>query len=153
MKKILVSGLAGLLVVVVLAAGCGTKTASTGTTPASSLTSPTVASSTATSSSSPSIAPATNSTPTANSTTLPRYQPSSVVSDTTGSLQLTSPDSVQKVTAFYDKALTEGGWSIVSTSKTAYSTNITARRGSTGTTLSISATGSGTYISLVTYHV
>ena len=128
MKKILVSGLAGLLVVVVLAAGCGgTKSASTGTTPASSLTSPTVASSTATSSSSPSIAPATNSTPTANSTTLPRYQPSSVVSDTAGSLQLTSPDSVQKVTAFYNKALSEGGWSIVSTSKTSYSTNITAR--------------------------
>lgn len=74
-----------------------------------------------------------------------------MVSDTPGSLQLTSTDSVQKVTAFYDNALSQGGWTIISTSKTAASTNITAKRGSTGTTLSISTTGTGTYISLVTY--
>ena len=85
--------------------------------------------------------------------TLPRYMPSSVVSDSPGSLQLTSPDSIQKITAFYDNALTTGGWTIVSNSKTAYSTNITAKKGSTGTTLSISTTGSGCYISLVTYGV
>jgi hypothetical protein len=158
MKRILGSGLVGLLVATVLAvglvAGCGgTKTASTGTTPASSITSPAITSSTATSTSSPSISTAPSSTSTPDSTTLPRYMPSSVVSDTAGSLQLTSPDSVQKLTAFYDNALSQGGWTIVSTSKTTYSTNITARKGGTGTTLSISVTGSGTYISLTTYKV
>lgn len=153
MKKITGSGLVGLLVVtilaVVLCAGCGSsKTASTGTTPSSSSTS-TTPSSTQTSSTSPNQ----GSNTATSSNTLPRYQPSSVVSDAPGSLQLTSPDSIQKVTAFYDDALTKGDWSIISNSKTAYSTNITAKKGSTGTTLSISATGSGTYISLVTYPI
>jgi hypothetical protein len=146
MNKVLPSGLIGLLFVTVLAvglvAGCGTvKVTPTSTTTSPSTTSPSASSSPATSS------------PATGSTTLPRYQPSSVVSDTPGSLQLTSPDSVQKVTAFYDNALAQGGWSIVSSSKTAYSTSITAKRGSTGTSLSISSTGSGTYISLTTYPV
>jgi hypothetical protein len=91
-------------------------------------------------------------TPTSTKTS-PLTTSPTISTSTPGSLQLTSPDSVQKVTAFYDKALTQGGWNIVSSSKTAYSTNITARRGSTGTTLSISVTGSGTYISLTTYPV
>jgi hypothetical protein len=152
MKKIRQSGLVGLLFVVVLAvalcAGCGgSKTASTGTTssPSSALTTPL-------SPKTPGTSPVQGSTPATSSNTLPRYMPSSVVSDTPGSLQLTSPDSVQKVTAFYDDAL-KTGWSIISSSKTAASTNITARKGTTGTTLSVSSTGSGTYISLVTYPI
>lgn len=77
-----------------------------------------------------------------------------MVSESPGHLQLTSSDDVQKVTAFYDNALTTGGWSIASSSKTAYSTNITARRGSTGTTLSISTAGpAGTSISISTYPI
>lgn len=157
MKKIQVSGLATLLVVAILAimlvAGCGTKTTPAGTTTTPSKTLPTSDGSGPVSTSSPAISPGTSSPSTTNSGTLPRYMPSSVVSDTPGSLQLTSPDSIQKITAFYDNALTTGGWTIVSNSKTAYSTNITARKGGTGTTLSISTTGSGCYISLVTYGV
>lgn len=152
MKKIRQSGLVGLLFVVVLAvalcAGCGgSKPATTGTAPISPSTS------TPTGITTPTTSPAQGSTPASSSNNLPRYTPSTVVSDTPGSLQLTSPDSVQKVTAFYDDALTKGGWSIISSSKTGASTNITARKGTTGTTLSVSSTGSGTYISLVTYPI
>jgi hypothetical protein len=149
MKKINRSTLAALLFVVVLtvalSAGCGgSKTATTGTTPLPSTKIPSSATSPATTHSD-------GSAPATSSNSLPRYTPSSVVSDTTGSLQLTSPDSVQKVTAFYDDALAKGGWSIISSSKTGASTNITARKSGTGTTLSVSSTGAGTYISLVTY--
>ena len=155
MKKIPGAGLVGLLAVTILVvglvAGCGSKTTPTSTKTSPLTTSPTISTSTPASSSA--VSPAQTTPTQSGSTTLPKYEPSSVVSDTPGSLQLTSPDSVQKVTAFYDKALTQGGWNIVSSSKTAYSTNITARRGSTGTTLSISVTGSGTYISLTTYPV
>jgi hypothetical protein len=76
-----------------------------------------------------------------------------VVSDSPGSLQLSSPDSVQKVTAFYDNAIAQGGWSIISSSKSGSNTSITAKRGNTGTSVSISNTGSGSYISLVTYPI
>jgi hypothetical protein len=131
-KKIAVFRLIGLLSVTVIAigvtAGCSSNVAQKST----------------------STSPDQTSTKT-GSTTLPRYEPSSVVSDTTGSLQFTSPDSVQKVTAFYDNALAEGGWSIISSSKTEYNTSVTAKKGNTGTSLSISATGGGTYISLTTY--
>jgi hypothetical protein len=82
---------------------------------------------------------------------LPGYKPSTVVSDNPGSLQLRSPDSVAQVTAFYDKALSGGGWTIVSSSKTPASTSITAKKNGTGTTLAVSSTGSGSYISLTTY--
>jgi hypothetical protein len=76
------------------------------------------------------------------------------VSKTSSHVQLTTPSSVSQVTAFYDKALKEGGWTIMSSSKTMTGTNITARRGDTGTTLAISAAGSaGTSISISTYHV
>ena len=151
MKRITGSGIVVLVVLTLLAmllvAGCGgNKTTSTGTTPSSSSVSTTPSSAQASSNSS-----SLGSSPATSSNTLPKYEPSTVVSDAPGSLQLTSTDSIQKVTAFYDDALAKGGWSIISNSKTAYSTNITAKKGSTGTTLSISTTGSGTYISLVTY--
>jgi hypothetical protein len=152
-KKIPAAGLIGLLAVTIIAiglvAGCGSNTAPT-TTTTSPATVPAASSSAATSSSGQSTSPAQTS-PASGSTTLPKYEPSTVVSDTPGSLQLTSQDSIQKVTTFYDNALTQGGWSIISNSRNAYSTNITAKRGSTGTTLAISVTGGGTYISLTTY--
>ncbi|HEX9033350.1 MAG TPA: hypothetical protein VF834_16040, partial [Streptosporangiaceae bacterium] len=90
----------------------------------------------------------------ASSGSLPDYTPSTVVSRAMGHVQLTTPDSVRQVTAFYDRALSQGGWSIISASKTTYSTNITATRGHTGTTLAIASAGSlGTSISISTYHV
>jgi len=139
-KRIAGSSLVGLLVVTVLAVGLVAGCGSGKTTPTSTATSPSVTS------------PTASTSPSASSATLPRYQPSSLVSEATGSLQLTSTDSVQKVTAFYDSALAQGGWNIISSSKTAYSTNITARKANTGTTLSISTVGSGgAYISLTSY--
>jgi hypothetical protein len=148
MKKLTPAALAGLLVmaalVAVVCAGCG-----------SSTTTPTTPKTTTPAKTTPSTTPRSTipSSDSSSSSTLPQYQPSSVVSQATGSLQLTSPSSVQQVTAFYDNAIARGGWTIVSNSKTAYSTNITATRGHVGTTLSVSSTGSGTYISLVTYPI
>jgi hypothetical protein len=61
---------------------------------------------------------------------------------------------VNKVTAFYGKALKDGGWGIVSAAKTSASTNIVAKRGSHGVTIAISSVGpAGTSISVSTYPV
>lgn len=139
-----VGTLLALVVAVGLIAGCGSGKTTVVTVPGK----------TTPAKSSPGVSTSTPSTsPRTSSGSLPRYQPSTVVSEAAGSLQLTSPDSVQQVTTFYDSALSDGGWTIISSSKTGYSTNITAKRGSTGTTLSVSSTGSGTYISLVTYPI
>jgi len=43
---------------------------------------------------------------------LPRYQPSKVISEATGHFQLTSIDSVSKVARFYENALKNRGWRI-----------------------------------------
>jgi hypothetical protein len=92
------------------------------------------------------------STPTTGAGEMPIYQPSTVISRTSGHTQLTTPDSVEQVTSFYDKALT--GWTITSSSKTATSTNIVAKRGNQGVTLAISPQGpSGTSISISMYPV
>ena len=103
-------------------------------------------------SSSPGVSPDPEAPGSDDSASLPRYQPSTVVSDSGGSLQLTSPDPVAKVTAFYDEALAQG-WTIISSSKSGFNTSITAKKGNVGTSLSISTTGSGSYISLVTYPI
>ena len=147
MKKLFGAGLILLLVIIMsfagLSAGCG------GTTTTTTVTAPP---STGTSGNSQNQG-TTSGSASSSSTSLPKYNPSNVVSDDPGSLQLTTSDSLQSVTAFYDNELSKGGWSIISSSKTDYSTNITAKKGSTGTTLSVSMTGSGVYISLVTYPV
>lgn len=150
MKKVAEAALLCLLVMTVLAAGLvagcgGTKTVIVEKTVPSSDTH------SKPSSTSPDISP-DSKTPASDSATLPRYQPSTVVSDAGGSLQLTSPDSVEKVTAFYDDALAQG-WTVISSSKTGANTSITAKKGNVGTSLSISTTGSGCYISLVTYPI
>lgn len=83
---------------------------------------------------------------------MPDYEPSKVVSQAGGHTQLSSADSVSKVTAFYEEALKSGGWSIISAAKTSTSTNIVAKRGSQGVTVAISYAGpAGTSISVSTY--
>jgi hypothetical protein len=98
-------------------------------------------------------APATSApAPAASSATVPIYQPSTVISQATGHTQLSSPDDVAKVTAFYQNALGQGGWSITSNAKTTTSANFVAKRTGQGTTVAISTTGpSGTSISISTY--
>jgi hypothetical protein len=92
------------------------------------------------------------STSQGGSGTVATYQPSSVIRQAPGHLQLSSPDSVTKISAFYDSAL--AGWTIVSSKKNPFSTNVTARRGNQGVTVSINTAGpAGTMISVSTYPV
>jgi hypothetical protein len=89
----------------------------------------------------------------ASSSVLAKYQPSTVVSESGGHTQLTSPDDVSKLTAFYQSALQQGGWSISSTAKTASSANFVAHKTGEGVTVAISTMGpSGTSVSISTYH-
>ena len=83
---------------------------------------------------------------------LPDYKPSKVISQAGGHTQLSSTASVSTVTAFYEKALKSGGWTIISTAKTSTSANFVAKRGTHGVTVAISSAGpAGTSISVSTY--
>jgi hypothetical protein len=86
------------------------------------------------------------------SDSIPNYQPSTVVSQASGHVQLTSPDSVDKVGSFYSDALSHGGWTVTSHSQSAYSANFVAKRGNQGATVAVTPAGaSGTSISISTY--
>jgi hypothetical protein len=82
---------------------------------------------------------------------LPNYQPSKVVIETSGGLELNSIDSVSKVTSFYMNALKSRHWRIIYISKSAANTNIAAMRGTTGLSISISRAGpAGTSVIVTT---
>jgi hypothetical protein len=136
------------ILAIALAAGAGACSSSGGnpaapaTSAASSSAAPSSAAAPASTAASPSTAPGA----------LPNYEPSKVVSDVGGHTQLSSPDSVSKVTAFYDEAIKSGGWSITSSAKTSASTNIVATRDGHGVTIAISSAGpAGTSISVSSY--
>jgi hypothetical protein len=80
---------------------------------------------------------------------LPAYQPSKVVSEASGHTLLSTADSVSKVTRFYENALKDQGWRIVSTAKTAARATIVAMHGTRGAGILISSAGpAGTSISV-----
>ncbi len=79
---------------------------------------------------------------------LPEYQPSTVVSKALGSTVLTSPDSVQKIGAFYQQALTKGGWQVTSASTGPYHASFTAHRAHEGVSISVYPRGGGSGISI-----
>lgn len=74
---------------------------------------------------------------------LPNYQPSKVVFEAPGGVQLRTIDSVNKVTSFYMNALKSGGWRIVYASKSAANTNIAAMRRTSGLSITISRADPG----------
>jgi hypothetical protein len=81
---------------------------------------------------------------------LPNYQPSKVISEASGRIQLSSIDSVSKVTSFYENALKSRGWRIVYNSKSAAETSIVAMHGTTGVGILISrADQAGTSIAVL----
>jgi hypothetical protein len=82
---------------------------------------------------------------------LPEYQPSSVVSKTSTSTVLTSPDSVAKIGSFYANALANGGWHLSSSSAGSYHASFTAHRGNQGASISVYPRGGGSGISISTY--
>lgn len=112
---------------------------------------------TASSSSQPAVSAATSSTATsaaAGSTkakAIPDYQPSTVVSKSTYSTVLRSPDAVSKVGAFYKAELATGGWEVRSESSSAYHASFTAHRDHEGVSISVYPSGSGSGISISTH--
>lgn len=100
--------------------------------------------------------PATGS-PTPSSTMsagpLPAYPGATVVSHSSGFTLLQSGDPVSKVGSFYVDALNEGGWTTTSKYQGDYSVNLIARRGDRGVTVQVSPTGSGSSVSITSYHV
>jgi hypothetical protein len=112
----------------------------TTTAPASQ---PAAASTSAAAASAPATGPATGS--------LPEYQPSTEVTKSAGYTLLKSPDSVDKINAFYKNALAQGGWDVISASAGPYHGSFTVDRGSEGATISVYPVGSGSEISVSTH--
>jgi hypothetical protein len=80
------------------------------------------------------------------------YRPSTVVSQTGQHTLLHTPDSVAKVSAFYERDLAAAGWHTVSHNAVAASTNLIVRKGSAGASISITKAGPAmTTISITTY--
>ena len=106
-------------------------------------------------SSSPTSAPATTAvaatTPAAATTTapsgdaVPEYKPSTVTSSEhvgrASKIVLTSPDSAEKVTAFYENALQSGGWQVEKTSKSGDTVEYKAVKGTAVAEIEISSAG------------
>lgn len=81
---------------------------------------------------------------------LPNYQPSKVISEASGRIQLSSIDSVSKVSSFYENAVKSRGWRIVYNSKSAAQTSIVAMHGTIGVGILISrAEHAGTTIAVL----
>jgi hypothetical protein len=126
--------------------------ATTTTTQAAPATSAPTTSSPSTTAAPATTAPSTAPTTAPSSGSVPTYQPSTVVSQAAGHTQLTTPDNVAKVTAFYKQALSQNGWTLTSSTTTAASANFVAKRSGMGATVAISTMGpTGTSISISTY--
>jgi hypothetical protein len=97
--------------------------------------------------------PAAQATPTAGESLqgIPLYQPSHVVSKTDNSATLKSPDSVEKVTAYYLDMVGRGGWTTVHKSITPSSGHWTIKKSGHGATITVSRSGSGSGVSISTY--
>jgi hypothetical protein len=119
------------------------------------------------SSSSPTSAPATTAavattpaatTPAAATTTpasgnaVPEYKPSTVTSsEHVGGVSktvLTSPDSLEKVTAFYEHALPSGDWQVKKTTKSGDTVEYKAVKGAAAAEIEISSAGTGASVTV-----
>jgi hypothetical protein len=84
---------------------------------------------------------------------LPDYHPSTVVSDSGTTTVLKSPDSVTKVGAFYQNALSNGGWDTTASSMGSFHASFTAHRAHEGVTISVYPRFGGSGISISRYPV
>ena len=83
--------------------------------------------------------------------TLPDYQPSKLVSKTSTSTVLTSPDSVAKIGAFYADVLAKGGWQVISSSVGSFHASFTVSHDHQGASISVYPRWGGSGISISTY--
>ena len=114
-------------------------------------------SSASSSSSSPSSAVAATTPAAATATagsgdTVAEYKPSTVTSSKhvggTSKTVLTSPDSADKVAAFYENALQSGGWQLEKTTKSGDTVEIKAMKGAAAVKIVISSAGAGASITV-----
>lgn len=122
-----------VLLALTLAGGTAACSASRGS-PSVSASSPTSATPSAAAST---VAARTDARSSRTALPLPNYQPSKVISQSIGGVQLSSTDPVSKVASFYMNALKSRSWRIIYSSKSAANTNIVAMRGTTGLGISI----------------
>ena len=107
------------------------------------------------SSSSPTSVPATPAAATTTAVSgdaVPEYKPSTVTSSEhvggAGKTVLTSPDSADKVTAFYENALQSGGWQVEKTTKSGGTVEYKAIKGTAAVEIEISSAGAGASITV-----
>jgi hypothetical protein len=141
---------AALLAVGLAACGVSTGPVASAATASAHASQAPAANSTASASASPAHdSPAGASAPAAES--LPDYQPATVVSKTSTSTVLTSPDSVAKVGSFYADVLAKDGWQVISSSAGAFHASFTAARGHQGASISVYPRFGGSGISISIY--
>jgi hypothetical protein len=84
----------------------------------------------------------------ASSGTLPEYKPSTFLSSESATTVRLSPDSVDKVAAFYETALKSGGWQWHATAKSRWSAHFEAAKGNAHAVIQVSSTGKGASIAV-----
>jgi hypothetical protein len=84
---------------------------------------------------------------------LPDYQPATVISKSTTTTVLKSPDSLTKIGTFYKDALARGGWDTTSSSMGFFHASFTAHRSHEGVSISVYPRFGGSGISISEYPV
>ncbi len=101
---------------------------------------------------SPTSAPATTAAAATSGKVVPEYKPSTVTSSEhvggASKTELSSPDSADKVTAFYKNALQSGGWQVEKTTKSGGAVEYKAIKGTAAVEIKISSAGAGASITV-----
>jgi hypothetical protein len=96
--------------------------------------------------------PAAATTTGASGGAVPEYKPSTVTSSEhvsgVSKTVLTSPDSAKKVTAFYENALSSGGWQVEKTTKSGDTVEYKAVKGTAAAEIKISSAGTGASVTV-----
>ena len=96
--------------------------------------------------------PAAATTTAASGDAVPEYKPSTVTSSKhaggASKTVLTSPDSAEKVAAFYENALQSGGWQLEKTIKSGDTVEYKAIKGTAAMEIVISSAGAGASITV-----
>jgi hypothetical protein len=95
----------------------------------------------------------TSAEATAATQRLPEYRPATVISKSSTTTVLKSPDSLTKVGTFYKDALARGGWDTTSASTGYFHASFTAHRAHEGVSISVYPRFGGSGISISQYPV
>jgi hypothetical protein len=95
----------------------------------------------------------TSAEATAATERLPDYQPATIISKSSTTTVLKSPDSLTKIGTFYKDALARGGWDTTSSSTGFFHASFTAHRAHEGVSISVYPRFGGSGISVSQYPV